>query len=365
MAMTGRILLEVRGAEPVRTDVLVGEGILGELAGAAGGRTALVVTDRNVAATPWPGRVVDVLGASARSVALTEIAPGDAAKTVAGVEALWATWSKSGAGRDSVVIAVGGGVVTDLGGFAAATFLRGVPWMAVPTTVLGMADAAIGGKVGVNTAMGKNLAGALHHPERVVADIETLSTLPDEDFMDGWAEIVKAGAIGDAGLFEDVVAAASAIRSRSSPSLAALLERSVRVKVSVVQDDPRETSRREILNFGHAVGHALEHATDHALSHGRAVAAGMVVEARVGAQRGWLPAEVAERVAAACRALGLPDRAPAGVAAVSLAEALAVDKKRRSGHLRIALPTGLGTHEAACGHRVEIDELVRATLGNG
>jgi 3-dehydroquinate synthase len=324
---------------------------------------AVVVTDENVARTPWPRAVEEALAAGAvEIVGRSVLEPGEAAKRPSAVERLWAEWTRAGAGRETLVVAVGGGVVTDVAGFAAATHLRGVEWAAVPTTVLGMADAAVGGKTGVNTPEGKNLAGAIHHPVAVLADPDCVSTLPDDVHADGWAEVVKAGVIGDASLLEALEREADAVRGRRLDVVEGLLAASVAVKADVVAADDRERGRREILNFGHTVAHALEHVTRHAVSHGRAVAVGMVAEARVASRLGRLDPESPARIADVCAALRIPSSLPPGIRPAEIVAATAVDKKRRRGVLRLALPVALGRHDDEPGVEVDESEL-EAALG--
>jgi 3-dehydroquinate synthase len=208
-----------------------------------------------------------------------------------------------------VVIALGGGSISDVAGFAAATYLRGIPWIALPSTILGMADAAIGGKTGINVAAGKNLAGAIHHPLAILADLEALESLPQEAYCDGWAEVVKAGILGDEALFNACVDEASGVRARDSAIVERLLVAAMRVKIAVVESDSEERSRREILNFGHTAAHALERAVP-GLSHGRAVAIGMAAEADLAEQRGRLPSGTSQRILAACASLGVNARLP-------------------------------------------------------
>lgn len=335
-----------RGALPRRrVTAWLGRGATTHVGTAvAGAARALVVTDVGVAATRWPGVVQEEIRRCGVEITLSVLDGGEADKTMAAVQQLWRHWLEAGASRDAVVVAVGGGVVTDVAGFAAATFLRGVPWVAVPTTVVGMADAAFGGKTGVNFPPGKNLAGAMHHARAVWLDPDVLATLPDAAYRQGWAEVLKAAVIGDVELFRLLVARAGDLEARDVGAIEEALARAVAVKVAVVVADELETGRREILNFGHTVGHALERATDHAWSHGEAVAVGMVVEARHGEDLGVLPAGTADEIASACRALGLPASAPRGLDVDALTRSLAVDKKRRGGLLRLALPKALGAH---------------------
>lgn len=278
-------------------------------------------------------------------------------KTVASAARLWDTWVAAGACRDAVVIALGGGLVSDVAGFAAACFHRGIPWLVMPTTTLALADAALGGKTGVNSAGGKNLVGAIHHPRAVIGDWDALASLPRAVFAEGLAEVIKAAAVGDLSLLEDVEAAASFLREGDADVAGPLLFRALAVKARVVQADAREDSRREILNFGHTLAHALEHATGHAVSHGVAVAAGMVAEALHAERIGRLEAGSAARIARACENAGLSWRLASVPSRSSLVDAMRRDKKVRRGQVRVALPDGLGRHGESPGVPVDPEHL--------
>jgi 3-dehydroquinate synthase len=249
---------------------------------------------------------------------------------------------EAGADRGTVIVAIGGGVTTDLAGFVAATFLRGVPWIAVPTTTLGMCDAAIGGKTGVDTPRGKNLVGAFHQPRAVVADPRVLTTLPDRIFREGLAEAVKHAAIADVDLFSWMESARDAILAREEAALDRLLRRSMAIKAAVVSADEHEGGQRAILNAGHTIGHAVEHASGYRLAHGEAVAIGLVAEARLGERLDLTAAGTADRLATLLNGLGLPTLLPEGLDRVSFEAALALDKKNRAGTIRAALLAGIG-----------------------
>ena len=334
------------------TSVGVGPGALEEAGRAAAAAPAvLLVTDENVAATEWPARVEEACLAAGGPEPLRFLVPaGEDTKCLEMAESLCREWVEAGAGRDALVLAIGGGVLTDLAGFAASVYLRGVDWVAVPTTVLGMADASVGGKTGVNLAEGKNLVGSFWHPRSVHADPVALTTLDERVYREGWAEVVKAGAIADRALFERLESEREAIAARRVGTVDEAIAASIAVKVSVVEADAREAGPREILNFGHTLGHAIESASGYELLHGEAVAIGMVAEARLGVKLGRFDSELAERLAACCEGLGLPTAMPEGLDEADLLEALGTDKKRRGGRLRVALPTALGEHdpEAPC-----------------
>lgn len=247
-----------------------------------------------------------------------------------------------GLGRDTVVIGFGGGVTTDLAGFVAATFLRGVPWIAIPTSTLAMIDASVGGKTGVDTAAGKNLVGAFHQPSAVLCDPDTLDTLPERNFREGLAEAVKHAAIVDAAYGEWILAHADAVAARDTATLTQLVLRSVACKTAIVIEDERESGRRAILNAGHTVAHALELATDFRLSHGEAVGIGLVLETRVAEAMGVCRRGSADQIVQLLSALHLPVAPPSGLDCARCLEAMRVDKKNRSGVIRAALLASFG-----------------------
>ena len=245
--------------------------------------------------------------------------------------------------RRTVIVAFGGGVTTDLAGFVAATLLRGVPWIAVPTTTLAMLDAAVGGKTGVDTAAGKNLVGAFHPPGAVICDPLLLATLPEPNFREGLAEAVKHAATLDDQYGEWLLGHAGAIMARDTATLESLIRRSVELKADVVGEDEREHDRRVVLNAGHTVAHALERATDYAMPHGEAVAIGLVVETRV-AERCHIAAPgTADRIAELLRALGLPIDAPRGLDRLRILDAMHADKKNRDGVVHASMVASFGT----------------------
>ncbi|HSE28479.1 MAG TPA: 3-dehydroquinate synthase, partial [Gemmatimonadales bacterium] len=248
----------------------------------------------------------------------------------------------AGFGRDSAIVAVGGGVVGDLAGFVAATYLRGIPFLQVPTTLLAMLDASVGGKVGVDTPRGKNLVGAFHPPEAVLADPRVLADLPERDYRMGLAEAVKHGVIADAEYFAWIEREAPRLLERRPATLAHLVQRSVEIKADVVGDDERESGRRAVLNAGHTVAHALEQVSGYALPHGEAVGLGLLIETRLAEARGWCRPGVAARIRALLTVLGLPVRLDPGWRPDRLVEAMALDKKNRGGAVRIAPAADLG-----------------------
>jgi len=248
-------------------------------------------------------------------------------------------------GRDCAVIALGGGVVGDVAGFVAATYLRGVPYVQVPTTLLAMIDASIGGKTGVDTSAGKNLIGAFHQPRLVVADLDALDTLPPAHVAAGMAEAVKHGAIADAAYFAFLDAEREPIRRRDAPTLERVVARSVEIKAQVVAGDEREAGRRAVLNFGHTIGHAVEAVSRFEMLHGEAIAVGMAHEARLAERLGIAEPGTAARIAGTLAGYGLSLELPGGAGAAgtnALLDAMRQDKKARGGAIRFALPTRVG-----------------------
>jgi len=246
-------------------------------------------------------------------------------------------------GRDCAVIALGGGVVNDVAGFVAATYLRGVPLVQVPTSLLAMIDSSIGGKTGVDVPAGKNLLGAFHQPRVVAADPDLLGSLSSAQLAAGLAEAVKHGVIADAEYFAFLEAEYAAIFAKHAPALERLVRRSVEIKAAVVAQDEREQGRRAILNFGHTVGHAIEATSKYEVLHGEAVAIGMVYEGRLAESLGIAPAGTVQRIMRVLERLHLPTERPDGSQVEDLIAAMRADKKVRGGEIRFALPTAIGS----------------------
>jgi 3-dehydroquinate synthase len=318
--------------------VCIGADLLGEAAlwqRFSGTGKCLVVTNAIVAPL-YLERVLDSLPAS-RSRALV-LPDGESSKTVA-------TWNRVidelidfRAGRDATVIALGGGVVGDISGFAAASYMRGIAFVQVPTTLLAQVDASVGGKTGVNHAQGKNLIGAFHQPRAVLADTATLDTLPEREYLAGLAEVVKYGAIRDESFLAWLEDRATRVLSRDPDTVAGLIERSVRNKAAVVAEDELEAGPRALLNFGHSFGHAIETLTAYErYLHGEAVAIGMVVAARLSEARGLCAAGVAERLAGLLSTFGLPVTVLTDIDARAIIDCLSLDKKALGGKSRLVL----------------------------
>jgi 3-dehydroquinate synthase len=330
-------------------DVLVGVGLLDALgrllAERAGAHRVVVVTDETVAALHLARTTASLAAAGIGSPVVLTVPPGEHHKTREQWARLTDAMLAAGGGRDTTVVALGGGVVGDLAGFVAATFMRGVPVVQVPTTLLAMVDASVGGKTAVDTPHGKNLVGAFHPPALVLADPAVLATLPPDQRRSGLAEALKHGIIADEGHFDAVLALAPAATAPAwtpDDAFVAQLARSIAIKADVVRQDPRERGLRKILNFGHTIGHAVEQLSGYALLHGEAIAIGMVAEATAAELGGIAAVGTAGRVREAMRAAGLPDRRPDAIAPDAVLGAARGDKKARRGVAEYAVPLRIG-----------------------
>ena len=323
--------------------ILVGAGLLrdpGVLAAELRGRHALAVSN-DVVAPLYLDRVQASF--DGREHAAVVLPDGEEHKTLASAERIFAVLATLRASRDATVIALGGGVVGDLAGFAAACWMRGVAFVQLPTTLLAMVDSAVGGKTGVNLDAGKNLVGAFHQPRAVLIDTETLDTLPPRELRAGLAEVVKYGALGDAGFFAWLESSREKLLSREAIALVHAIETSCRHKAGIVSRDEREDGERALLNFGHTFGHAIESATGYTqLRHGEAVAIGMVCAAELSARVLGAPAGDARRLDSLLRNMGLPTRVPAAIAPEELLRHMRLDKKAVGGQLRLVLWDGIG-----------------------
>ncbi len=324
--------------------ILIGTDLLrvtGHLREAIAGKQVLILTDENVA----PLYLQAVLAAldGLRTSTVT-IAAGEASKTLANAERVFDALAALGAQRNACLIALGGGVVGDLGGFAAALWMRGIDFIQIPTTLLAMVDSSVGGKTAVNLAHGKNLVGAFWQPRRVIADIATLSTLPDREYRAGLAEVVKYGAICDGAFLTWLEDNTNALNDRSTSAIAHAVLRSCQHKAQIVARDERETGERALLNFGHTFGHTLETLGRYQTwLHGEAVAIGMTMAAQLSAHLGMAPQGDAQRLATLLRQFGLPTTA--SESAHSIVELMRLDKKTLSDVLRLILWRGVGRAE--------------------
>lgn len=306
----------------------------------------VIVTDENVAR-----HCLTTVGDAAREATSPDrvhhvvIPPGERQKTREQWAAITDAMLAAGCARDTVVLALGGGVIGDLAGFVAATYMRGVPVVQLPTTLLAMVDASVGGKTAVDTPAGKNTVGAFHPPAVVAIDPSTLTSLPERELRAGMAEMIKHAVIADSHELERILDLLPGliVRDSSPESLEAVVARSVRIKAAIVASDERETGRRKVLNFGHTVGHGVEAASGYAMLHGEAIAVGMVAEAQLAERVGIAVTGTAQAVERVVTRAGLPARLPAGVAPDRVLALMSADKKRRLGSLEYALPLRLGT----------------------
>ncbi|MFD7326796.1 3-dehydroquinate synthase [Streptomyces sp. NPDC059875] len=327
------------GTDPY--EVLVGRQLLGELPALIGTKAKRVaVIHPEALAETGEALRADLADQGFEAVAI-QVPNAEEAKTVEVAAYCWKALGQTGFTRTDVIVGVGGGATTDLAGFVAATWLRGVRWIAVPTTVLAMVDAAVGGKTGINTAEGKNLVGAFHPPAGVLCDLAALDSLPVNDYVSGLAEIIKAGFIVDPVILDLIEEDPQAARTPAGPHTAELLVRSIKVKAEVVSGDLKESGRREILNYGHTLAHAIEKNERYKWRHGAAVSVGMVFAAELGRLAGRLDDATADRHRTVLESVGLPltyrgDQWP------KLLETMKVDKKSRGDLLRFIVLDGLG-----------------------
>jgi 3-dehydroquinate synthase len=354
--------------------VRIGSSLLAALGPAAKAAArsprAALITDSNVAAL-YLGPAIESLRAAGLAAEAMVVPPGEASKTLARAGQLYDALLRAGIDRGSVVAAVGGGVVTDLAGFVAATYMRGVPWVAAATTLLAQVDAAVGGKTAVDHPLCKNLIGAFHQPAAVLADISALATLPEEELRTGLAETIKHGVIRDADLFALLESQADRILARDGEVLEAIVARNVRIKAEVVMADERESGLRRILNYGHTVGHAVESlamecrtpAARPPMTHGRAVALGMMAEARIAERRGLVGRAVVDRQRRLLERFGLPVRFEARFDLGGCLDLMRHDKKAEAGRMRLVLPESIGAVRVV--DDVTDDEVREAVLSLG
>ena len=340
--------------------IVIGSGLLGgdfDLGSYLAGGDCLIVSNETVAPLYLDALQANLFGKSVETIALPD---GEAFKTLETMSGVLDKLVSSGANRDTTLIALGGGVVGDITGFAAACYMRGVAFIQVPTTLLAQVDSSVGGKTGVNHALGKNLIGAFHQPRIVLIDTATLDTLPDRELSAGIAEIVKAGAIADAEFFAWLERNMAALLARDPDVMAKAVQRSCEIKAEVVAEDERESGRRAILNFGHTFGHAIEHCQGYGeWLHGEAVAAGMVMAARLS---GLDPRDL-ERLQALLKAADLPVEPPA-VGSQAMLDAMGMDKKVLDKQLRFVVLEKLGRAAVTSDYdRSVLDEVLQVADG--
>ncbi|WP_067826431.1 3-dehydroquinate synthase [Actinomadura kijaniata] len=326
--------VHVGGADPY--DVVIGTGVLGELAGMLGQRVRTVAVVHAEGLPEIARPVCGALEQAGYDVHPIPVPDGEAAKEAGVLAGLWSRFARLGMTRSDAVVGVGGGATTDLAGFAAASWLRGVRSVLVPTTLLGMVDAAVGGKTGINIPEGKNLVGAFHPPAGVLCELTTLITVPRQDYVSGLAEVVKAGFIADPKILELVEDDPEGAARPDGPHTRELIERAIQVKADVVSSDLKEAGLREILNYGHTLAHAIEKAEDYRFRHGHAVAIGMVYAAELARLAGRLPQDVVDRHRSILTSVGLPT-SYSGEAWPELRATMTIDKKSRGSTLRFVV----------------------------
>ena len=316
--------------------VVVGVGVLSELPGLLpkDASTVVVIHVEGLGEIARPA--CGALQAAGLNVISEPVPDGEAAKTIEVAAGLWSRLARHGVTRSDCIVGIGGGAATDLAGFVAATWLRGIKFVLVPTTLLGMADAAVGGKTAIDIPEGKNLVGAFHSPAGVLADLVTLETLPRADYVAGLAEVIKIGFIADPVILDRVAEDPAGAVVPHGTHARELIERAIRVKAGVVSKDLTESGLREILNYGHTFGHAIERVEGYRFRHGDAVAIGMVYVAELARLAGRLDQRTCELHRTVLASVGLPTAYPAGVWP-SLREAMGVDKKARGARLRFVV----------------------------
>ena len=335
-------------------EVLVGNNLLGELPALLGAAVQRVAVIHPPTLIHTAARVVSVLRAAGLEPTRIDVPDAETAKTTAVAARCWSVLGARGFTRSDAVIGLGGGSTTDLAGFVAATWLRGVRLVTVPTTVLGMVDAAVGGKTGINTPEGKNLVGCFYEPVGVLCDLDLLATLPPADLAGGLAEVIKCGFIADPEILTMIESDPVGVRQTGSPALRELIERSIAVKARVVSADLRESTSvgarvgRELLNYGHTLGHAIERRESYRWRHGEAISVGMVFVAELARRAGRLDDAVATRHGRILRSVGLPT-AYAADAFDDLLATMALDKKTRGSQLRFVILTDLARAEILAG----------------
>ena len=316
-------------------DVIVGK--VGQAFSVTNLQTPVIVTDENVAKFHLE-KIKQILGPETKSII---VPAGEEHKNLETVSYLWKSFLEAGLDRKSTVIALGGGAAGDMAGFAASTYMRGIDWVGIPTTLLSMVDASLGGKTGFDLPEGKNLIGSFHPPKLVIADPSLLLTLPERELRSGMAEVVKHGIISDPELFSLCGRGLDWVKN----NLEEIVKRAMAVKIKVIEEDPYEKGFRAALNLGHTVGHAVELVSKFNLRHGEAIAIGMVAEAKYSARVGLAGVGLVEAVEESLKALGLPIHIPEGMPREEIIRAMRVDKKKNAKVVRFALPVEIGKVE--------------------
>ncbi len=327
-------------------DIFIGQGLLGSLGeriNRAGLQGRAGILTNEIVGPIYGKQAGESMRAAGYEVSMFSLPDGEKFKTIESMARIYDWLLAEGFDRKSFLVALGGGVIGDITGFAAATFMRGIDFIQVPTTLLAQVDSSVGGKTGVNRPLGKNMVGAFHQPRLVLADVDVLNTLPKAEFVSGLAEVVKYGVIRDAEFFEWLEEHAEAVLTMQPEALAHLIKTSCAIKAEVVGADEREGGLRAILNFGHTVGHAVESLTDYTgYRHGEAVSIGMAAAARLAHAQGLCGADVPERLIALLSRFGLPTEFPKNISPDSVLVSIGHDKKAEGGRVKFVLPERIG-----------------------
>jgi 3-dehydroquinate synthase len=341
--MTQKLACKIPGS-PRQYEIEIGKGILtaqNQFLSSLASKFA-IISDDNVG--PLLGEhLKQCLSSSDLEAHLFSIALGEQYKTRATKEALENQLFEKGFGRDSCVIALGGGVVTDIAGYVAATYCRGIPFIMMPTSLLGMVDASIGGKVGVNVSYGKNMLGCICQPKKVIIDLSVLKSLPKQELANGTVEMIKHGLIADLQLFEYLEKSSHELLALDFNVLEKVIFESCRIKKEIVEEDEKETGKRRLLNFGHTIGHALENLTQYALPHGEAVAIGLLVESYLSVRLGMLNQKTFDRIKHLLLQYGLPLKLPCQFSIQAFLEVLTIDKKTLNRQPRFVMIEDIGS----------------------
>jgi 3-dehydroquinate synthase len=339
------INITLNGAAPHVSEIFIGEDVMERvpagLQAALEGRSAYWIWDEAVWSL-WGRKALDLGWPMQRDGQVILLTASEPDKRLASVEFLARRLLNAGGNRDSAVIAVGGGVTGDIGGFLASIYMRGIPCFQVPTTLLAQVDSSIGGKTGVDLPEGKNLLGTFQQPKQVYIDPGFITTLPDEELRQGMSEVIKSAMIGDEVLWKFVENSSDAIKKREPDALLRVISASCLLKSRIVQADEKESGRRRVLNLGHTVGHALEKLTGFKLKHGDCVATGMIAAATLSHRLGKMQAEDLERLESICEIWGMPVRIPASIGSQEIVDAIQTDKKRIGEKLHFIMPVRIG-----------------------
>lgn len=340
-----KITVSLPGSPPGFSEIMIGDDVLERigpgLKEALGDRPAYWIWDESVWGL-WSRKAIELGWPDQRDGRVILFSASEPEKRLSSVELLARRLVNAGATRDSVIVAVGGGVTGDVAGFTASIYMRGIPHFQVPTTLLAQVDSSVGGKTGVDLPEGKNLIGSFHQPKQVWADPRFLSTLPAEEFRQGMAEIIKSAVIGDEVLWKFIESHSESIRAREPDALLRIISASCLLKARVVEADEKEAGYRRVLNLGHTVGHALEKLTGYRMKHGDCVAIGMVAAARLSHRLGLMQSADVERLERICEAWEMPIAVPAPIEAEAVIDAIRMDKKRVGKKLHFILPVRIG-----------------------